>query len=114
LLFSLSIFLIASESTAQDLAANPTWIWYPGDFDIWLSNEVQAKRIRRDIILPPWWRVYSPNNSVSFGKQVDLKGPEQIMVAVEGKYNVTIDGKYLQGENLCQKALNWLHYLGFM
>ena len=94
-LLSLFILFMVGEACAQNSKA--TWIWYPGDFEIWLSNEVQAKRTKRDAILPPWWRVYSHNNSVNFGRQVDLKEAEEIIVAVEGKYNVTIDGKYLQG-----------------
>ena len=24
-----------------------TWIWYPGDFEIWLSNKMQVRRTER-------------------------------------------------------------------
>lgn len=99
--FWLLCFLVFSvfwsgDTCAQGSAAS--WIWYPGDFEIWLSNEVQIKRTKRDVVLPPWWRVYSHNSSVSFGKHVNLKQEEEIQVVVEGKFNITIDGKYLQGD----------------
>jgi len=26
-----------------------TWIWSPGDFEIWLSNRMQVQRVVRDV-----------------------------------------------------------------
>ncbi len=85
---------MVGEANAQ--TSKPTWIWYPGDFEIWLSNEVQMKRTKRNALQPPWWRTYTHNSNVSFATQVDLKEEEEITIAAEGKYNVIIDGKYWQ------------------
>ncbi|MBD0294165.1 MAG: alpha-rhamnosidase, partial [Flavisolibacter sp.] len=77
-------------------SAKATWIWYPGDFEIWLSNQMQNRRTERFAFVPPFWRVYSHNPQVNFSKQVDLPAPEEVTVAVEGKFNVTINGRYVQ------------------
>jgi hypothetical protein len=49
-----------------------TWIWYPGDFEISLSNQMQAKRTERNAFIPPFWRVYSHQIVVNFSKNYDL------------------------------------------
>ncbi len=95
-LLSLLVIVLTGEANAQ--TSKPTWIWYPGDFEIWLSNEVQMKRTNRNALQPPWWRTYTHNSNVSFATQVDLKEEEEITIAAEGKYNVIIDGKYWQGD----------------
>jgi len=96
LLLCLLVIVLTGEANAQ--TSKPTWIWYPGDFEIWLSNEVQVKRTNRNALQPPWWRTYTHNSNVSFATQVDLKEEEEITIASEGKYNVIIDGKYWQGD----------------
>jgi len=96
LLLCLLVIVLTGEANAQ--TSKPTWIWYPGDFEIWLSNEVQVKRTNRNALQPPWWRTYTHNSNVSFATQVDLKEEEEITIAAEGKYNVIIDGKYWQGD----------------
>ena len=53
-----------------------TWIWYPGDFEIWLSNEVQARRVERDAFAPPFWRMDSAYPSVIFTKKTTTTAPE--------------------------------------
>src|SRR5262245_16273505 len=72
------------------------WIWYPGDRDIWLGNLVQARRVERTAILPPFWRMDSPYAMVVFTKKVSLATEEEVEVAAEGRYNVQIDGRYVQ------------------
>src|SRR5438045_1191307 len=73
-----------------------TWIWYPGDFEISLSNQMQAKRTERNAFIPPFWRLYSHQIVVNFSKNYDLPAPEEITATVEGQYNITVDGKYVQ------------------
>lgn len=82
-----------------------TWIWYPGDFEIWLSNQMQNRRTERHAFVPPFWRVYSHNPQVNFSKRLDLGTAEEISVAVEGKYNVTIDGRYIQQPDMQHIAI---------
>lgn len=33
-----------------------TWIWYPGDFEVWLSTKVEMRRQERGVIMPPFWK----------------------------------------------------------
>jgi alpha-L-rhamnosidase len=89
----LSLFFLFSHV----LSAQSRWIWYPGDFEIWLGNQVQTRRTERNAFVPPFWRVYGHNVQVNFGKQINLNEPEEIVIKTEGKYNVTVDGKYIQG-----------------
>ncbi|UHG94301.1 MGH1-like glycoside hydrolase domain-containing protein [Spirosoma oryzicola] len=90
------LFIVCSTHLAAQSRA--TWIWYPGDFEIWLSNKMQTKRTERNAFIPPFWRLYSHQIVVNFSKQLNLAQPEEITVAVEGQYNVTIDGKYVQSD----------------
>ncbi len=95
LIFLICIFniLVGPVVLGQSKAS---WIWYPGDFEIWLSNQVQTRRTERSAFVPPFWRIYSHNAQVNFSKQFDLAAAEEITVQTEGKYNVTLDGKYVQ------------------
>lgn len=74
-----------------------TWIWYPGDFEIWLGNEMQNRRTERGAFFPPFWKMDSHYVLVEFSKKLDLKQPEEVEIHVEGKYNVKLDGKLQTG-----------------
>ncbi len=74
-------------------AFSQTWIWYPGDYEIWLGNEMNNRRTERGAFFPPFWKSDSHYNVVEFSKQIDLAEPEEIFIAAEGKYNVKLDGK---------------------
>lgn len=94
--FLLLLVFIAASNSAIAQQAKPTWIWYPGDFEIWLSNKVQTKRTERNAVIPPFWKMYSHEITVNFSTNYDLPAPEEITATVEGSYNVTIDGRYVQ------------------
>jgi hypothetical protein len=91
----LLLALVCSAAGAQGAA---TWIWYPGDFEIWLGNRMQVQRVERDVAWPPFWRMYSHQPQVNFARQVDLAEPEDVTVTVEGIYNVAIDGVFVHGD----------------
>lgn len=95
LFIGLVLTLLCGAACAQGAA---TWIWAPGDFEIWLSNRMQLQRVERDVAWPPFWRLYSHQPQVNFMRQVDLAAPEDILVAVEGTYNVAIDGRFVHGD----------------
>jgi alpha-L-rhamnosidase len=78
-------------------AQQATWIWYPGDYEIWLSNKMQNRRTEREMFYPPFWRVYSPYNLVHFYKKVDLSTADEISIFVDGEYNISLDGKSIYG-----------------
>jgi hypothetical protein len=90
------IVLFSSLFNTMSAQTKATWIWYPGDFEIWLSNQMQTKRTERNASIPPFWQVFSHQIVVNFSKEVELATPETIEVTVEGQYNVTIDGRYVQ------------------
>jgi alpha-L-rhamnosidase len=85
------------KSFLPDVISTSTWIWYPGDYDIWLGNQVQNRRTERGTFLPPFWKMDSHYVLVEFSKILDLPAEETIHIKVEGRYNVKLDGKLLPG-----------------
>lgn len=74
-----------------------TWIWYPGDYEIWLGNKMNNRRTDRGAYFPPFWKQDSHYVTVEFSTTVDLPEDEEITIVTEGDYNVKIDGKMLFG-----------------
>ena len=70
-----------------------TWIWYPGDYEIWLGNKMNNRRTERGAFFPPFWKTDSHYVVVEFSKQLQLAQPEEIEIAVEGTFNIKLDGK---------------------
>ncbi len=75
-----------------------TWIWYPGDFEIWLGNIMNSRRTERGTFFPPFWKMDSHYVTVEFSRQVDIPKAETITIGAEGRYNVKVDGKMLFGQ----------------
>lgn len=74
-----------------------TWIWFPGDFEIWLGNKAENQRTERGTFFPPSWKTDSHFVTVEFNTDVDLKKDELITIYAEGRYNVRIDGTFVFG-----------------
>jgi len=70
-----------------------TWIWYPGDFEIWLGNIFNNRRTERGAMFPPFWKQDSHYVTVEFSKAFTLDEAETITIACEGQFNFAIDGK---------------------
>ena len=88
------LLLIAVVSNAQSTA---TWIWYPGDYEIWLGNQMQNRRTDRGSFFPVFWKVDSHYPLIDFHKDYTLTQPEEVAIYAEGKYNVKLDGQLLEG-----------------
>jgi alpha-L-rhamnosidase len=87
------VLLCAFVSLWQTGAAQQaTWIWYPGDFEINLSNKMQNRRTDRNTFFPPFWKMDAHYVLMDFHKVVDLKEAELINVYAEGTYNLKLDG----------------------
>ena len=71
----------------------PTWIWYPGDFEIWLGNIFNNRRTERGAMFPPFWKQDSHYVTVEFSKAFTLDHEETITIAAEGQFNFALDGK---------------------
>ncbi|MEN0055505.1 MAG: alpha-L-rhamnosidase C-terminal domain-containing protein [Mucilaginibacter sp.] len=89
----LSFLFIADIAMAQQA----TWIWYPGDYEVWLSNRMQNRRTERGAFLPPFWKLDSHYALIEFHKDFTLPTSEKVELAVEGQYNVKLDGKAFSG-----------------
>ena len=70
-----------------------TWIWYPGDFEIWLGNIFNNRRTERGAMFPPFWKQDSHYVTVEFSKAFSLERDETISIAAEGQFNLALDGK---------------------
>src|SRR4051812_47389442 len=77
-------------------AQKATWIWYPGDFEVWLGKKMQNRRTERTVFLPPFWKMDSHYVLMDFHKDFSLTAPEEVAVFVEGRYNIKLDGKGLE------------------
>ncbi len=77
----------------MDNKQRSTWIWYPGDFEVWLGNIFNNRRTERGAMFPPFWKQDSHYPTVEFTTTVELEEPEEISITTEGQYNLSVDGK---------------------
>ncbi|WP_207425252.1 alpha-rhamnosidase [Pedobacter sp. SYSU D00535] len=96
-IFILTLFLGLLTPEISLAQSKATWIWYPGDFEIYLSNKMQNRRTERGSFFPPFWKLDSHYPLIDFHKNFDLKQAEDVDLFVEGQYNVKIDGKAISG-----------------
>jgi hypothetical protein len=75
----------------------PTWIWYPGDFELMLHNKVSSRRTQKGQTIPQITRMDSYYQNVQFKKEFILKNPETVEIFAEGKYNIILDDRQLYG-----------------
>ncbi|MDR1191910.1 MAG: hypothetical protein LBK60_09675 [Verrucomicrobiales bacterium] len=68
-----------------------TWIWFPGDFELWLSAIVQNRRVERGQCNPPFWRLDRPAQIVVFEKHFDLADPDTVTISAQGECMAVID-----------------------
>ena len=76
----------------------PTWIWYPGDFEVWLGNIFNNRRTERGAMFPPFWKQDSHYVTVEFSREYELDEEETITIACEGQFNLALDGKLQFGQ----------------
>lgn len=84
-------------SILPNTSSAPTWIWYPGDFEIVLANKVQNRRTERGTFFPVFWKIDAHYVLIDFHKVFDVPEPETVDIYVEGEYNVKLDGKAFEG-----------------
>ena len=70
-----------------------TWIWYPGDFEVWLGNRFNNRRTERGAMFPPFWKQDSHWVTVEFSNAFSLEKDETITISCEGQFNLMLDGK---------------------
>jgi len=74
-----------------------SYIGYPGDYEIWLSNQVQLRRTERGTFFPPFWKLDNHYVLIDFHKTFTLPAADDIAIKAQGRYNVKLDGKMLSG-----------------
>lgn len=87
-----------SKSRIMQERNKATWIWYPGDFEIWLGNIFNNRRTERSAMFPPFWKQDSHYVTVEFSREVELEQEEMITIACEGQFNLMLDGKLQFGQ----------------
>jgi hypothetical protein len=94
--FSLLLLIITCASFGQTgTSKNAKWIWYPGDFEVWLHTQVGCRRTERGQPYPPFWRIDSHYGVVIFGKKYSNPSSEKIQIYVDGKYQLKLDGNVI-------------------
>ena len=84
---------LTKSSNAMQAENKATWIWYPGDFEVWLGNIFNNRRTERGAMFPPFWKQDSHYVTVEFSKAFDVPEDETITIACEGQFNLMLDGK---------------------
>ncbi|MBQ4119533.1 MAG: alpha-rhamnosidase [Clostridia bacterium] len=74
----------------METLAKAQWIWYPGDYEIFLGGKTAFRRTRRNIIFPPSWRIDKPYMCANFYKDITLEQDSEIFIKGTGQIQVTI------------------------
>jgi alpha-L-rhamnosidase len=93
----ITLCLIGTDIAFAQAPKQATWIYYPGDFEVWSSNKMQNRRTDRGAFLPVLWKMDSHYVLVEFHKDFDVPAAEELKLYVEGQYNVKIDGQAFVG-----------------
>lgn len=100
-------------SLAQDKSKEATWIWYPGDFEVWLSNKMQVRRTEREAVFPPLWQYYSPYSLVTFQTEVAIPETDEVKIYTEGSFQLLVDGAQIYGQPKSIKIPAGKHKISF-
>ncbi|WP_337099891.1 alpha-L-rhamnosidase-related protein [Paenibacillus sp. YIM B09110] len=71
----------------------PTWIWYPGDFEIYHHLLLNTRREERHYYWPAFWRLDDCFHNVRFRKEVYCDTSEEMTVHAHGIGHVVVDGR---------------------
>ncbi|MBB6637175.1 amylo-alpha-1,6-glucosidase [Cohnella thailandensis] len=69
------------------------WIWYPGDWEIWLHEQISVRRESRGAVYPAYWRLDRAYSSVLFSHEYELEEPEEVTITADGRFALYLDGK---------------------
>ncbi|KAB8137854.1 Bacterial alpha-L-rhamnosidase [Gracilibacillus oryzae] len=69
------------------------WIWYPGDWEVWLHEKISVQREMRGAIYPPFWRLDRHYSSVIYKYKYVIDQPEMIDIVADGTFAAFLDGR---------------------
>lgn len=68
------------------------WMWFPGDYEIYLGDRVMERREQQGKMIAAAWRVDMPAPTVFFKKKVSFDAPKTIRVYALGRVSVRCEG----------------------
>lgn len=77
----------------MDIIQRAEWIWYPGDYEIYLGSQTAFRRYRRNTIFPPSWRIDYPFKCIHFYKEVQFENQTEVFIKGNGETQVILTGK---------------------
>jgi alpha-L-rhamnosidase len=98
LLFFLMLLINGAGLFAQ-AGLHSTWIWYPGDYEIWLHKELSLRRTQRKNIFPPFYRLDAHYGNIKFFKEVKLAEPETVYIKTTGQFSVQANWEFIPNKN---------------
>lgn len=75
-----------------------SWIWYPGDYEIYHALLVNTRRQERDYDWPAFWRLDDVWHNVRFRKTVEIAGDTWMSCRTNGRGYLQIDGRRMSIE----------------
>ena len=73
---------------------NGQWLWYPGEFEFLLYNKLMLRRLNRDKLVQPGWRVDRIYSCVSFERSFTIDAPLTVHIAACGQISVFLNGMF--------------------
>ena len=68
------------------------WIWYPGDFEIYLGLKIHSSRYERTTQITPIWRLDTVYPNVKFRKHFTANDDDVVFIHADGTIAIEIDG----------------------
>ena len=69
------------------------WMWYKGDFELFHSHKLHARRSERGVVFPVQWCIPAVYNNVMFRKVGRLEKSETVRVKINGIGHVRVNGQ---------------------
>lgn len=80
------------------------WLAYPGDYALWMGNELMPRRIGRGYGYPPFWAAYMHHPRVCFTKSVKLSAPLKVKVSAKGAFMISAKDRLLSMYGDCDEC----------
>ena len=76
------------------------WIWNYGDYEIFHSNRVNARRQEFGVDYPTFWKYYDVDRNVKFYTEIETETDGNIKLFVNGKGYILVDGQRYGSETV--------------
>ena len=76
------------------------WIWNYGDYEIFHSNRVNARRQEFGVDYPTFWKYYDVDRNVRFYAEIETEIDGNIKLFLNGKGYILVDGQRYGSETV--------------